>query len=66
MRLEIQYRLFNLVDERYRPENYDRYTVVQLNDLEDKTKLYYLIKMELSRSVGRSPNDFDVLSYKEV
>jgi hypothetical protein len=66
MRLEVKYRLFNRVGERYVPEAHDSYSVIYVEEVEDEAEKYNRIKKELSREIGRPSSDFKILGYSEL
>ncbi|MGG3919931.1 hypothetical protein ABEV38_19300 [Parageobacillus thermoglucosidasius] len=66
MRLEVKYRLFHRVGERYVPEPHDSYSIIDVEEVEDETEMHSRIKKELSREIGRPSSDFKILGYSEL
>jgi hypothetical protein len=65
MRLKVKYRLSHRIGERYVLETYDRYSIIDVEEVEDETEMHNRIKKELSREIGRPSNDFKILGYSE-
>lgn len=66
MRLEVKYRLFHRVDERYIPETHDSYSIIDVDEVEDETEMHNRVKKELSRKLGRPSTDFKILGYSDL
>lgn len=66
MRVEVQYRLFDLVEDRYIDKGYDHFTVITVQYNEDERQFFESVKKELSRTINKPIESFKVLGYEKL